>query len=495
MSLIQIADLTFGYAGQVDNVFEEVSFQLDSAWKTGIIGRNGRGKTTLLKLLLGSYEYRGVIMASQDFVYFPFEIEDEEQETLQLVENLIPDLQQWELLREFSWLRLKEEVLYRSFDSLSKGEQTKVLLAALFLKENSFLLIDEPTDHLDAESRQIVSSYLKRQRGFMLVSHDRAFLDNCIDHVLAINKAGIEVQKGNYSSWWLNRERRDQFEQTENDKLLREIGHLSEASRRSAKWSDQIEKSKRGDYNPVGKKDKGYIGHQAAKMMKRSKATEQRRENAIEEKSKLLKNIERAERLFIPTRLYHADRLAEFQGLSIIYDGVPVFSGIDLRVGRGERIAISGRNGSGKSSLLKLLCGEEIPHEGEGFIGGKLQISYVSQDTAFLQGNLSAYARQRGIEESRFKAILNKLDFWSEQLSQNMETFSSGQKKKVLLAASLCDSAHLYIWDEPLNFIDVLSRIQIEELILESEPTMVLVEHDRVFLDRVATRHFMLPGE
>lgn len=123
--------------------------------------------------------------------------------------------------KELSLIEVNEDALYRPFNSLSNGEQTKVLLAVLFLKENSFLLIDEPTNHLDLRTREIVSNYLKGKKGFILVSHDRVFLDNCIDHILSINRTNIEIQKGNFSSWWANKQLQDNYELAQNERLKR----------------------------------------------------------------------------------------------------------------------------------------------------------------------------------------------------------------------------------------------------------------------------------
>ena len=145
MSLINITNLTFSYDGSYSNIFENVSFQIDTNWRLGFTGRNGRGKTTFLKLLYGQYEYSGAISGSIAFEYFPYEIADEEFFTIDTIRSISPDAQDWEIMRELSLLDVDESVLYRPFSTLSKGEQTKALLAALFLKENSFLLIDEPT--------------------------------------------------------------------------------------------------------------------------------------------------------------------------------------------------------------------------------------------------------------------------------------------------------------------------------------------------------------
>lgn len=488
MSLINVTNLTFAYDGSYDNIFENVSFQIDTDWKLGFTGRNGRGKTTFLGLLLGKYEHSGTISADVSFEYFPYHVENKENNTLDVISDIFPDYVHWQLMREFSLLEVSEDVLYRPFDSLSNGEQTKVLLAALFIKENSFLLIDEPTNHLDMSARKLVSDYLNTKRGFILVSHDRSFLDNCVDHILSINKTNIESQKGNFSDWWENKKRQDNFELAENDKLRKDINRLSDSAKRTGNWSHEVEKTKNGTTNSGSKVDKGYIGHKAAKMMKRSKSIEQRQQSAIDEKSKLLKNIESSDNLKISQLVYHKNQLAELDHVSIFYGEKMVCADISFSIEQGERIALSGKNGSGKSSILKLICGENINYTGTFRKGSQLEISYVSQDTSHLQGNLSDYAASNGIDESLFKSILRKLDFSRVQFEKNISSFSGGQKKKVLIAKSLCEKVHLHIWDEPLNFIDVISRMQIEELLLEYSPTILFVEHDREFCKNVATK-------
>lgn len=492
MSLISVKDLTFSYEGSYDNIFEHVSFQIDTDWKLGFTGRNGRGKTTFLNLLLGNYEYNGTISANVDFEYFPFPVENGEDLTIDVIEGIAPDHVHWKLMRELTLLAVSEDVLYRPFWTLSKGEQTKVLLAVLFLKENRFLLIDEPTNHLDMEAREIVSGYLKAKQGYILISHDRAFLDNCIDHILSVNKTNIEIQKGNFSTWWENKEMQDRFELAENEKLKEDIKRLTAAAQRTSDWSDQVEKTKNGTRTGGVKADKGYIGHMAAKMMKHSKSIETRQQSAIEEKSKLLKNIESADKLKISPLKFHTSHLAALDHVSIYYDGDMVCDDVSLTIEQGDRIALCGRNGSGKSSILKLICGENIIYNGTFRKGSKLKISYASQDTSYLKGSLTDYAKEYGIDDSLFKAILRKLDFSRVQFEKDLSDFSGGQKKKVLIARSLCESAHLYIWDEPLNFIDVISRMQIEALLLEYTPTILFVEHDRAFCKNIATRMISL---
>ena len=491
MSLINISHLSFAYDGSYDKVFEDVSFQLDTDWKLGFTGRNGRGKTTFLRLLLGQYEYGGSISASVRFEYFPCEPIHPEWLAWDALEELEPGLERWRLLREMARLELEEEVLYRPYYTLSHGEQTKLLLALLFLREGGFPLIDEPTNHLDAHGRQVVSRYLSGKKGFLLVSHDRAFLDGCVDHILSINKANIEIQKGNFSSWWENKRRQDAFELAENEKLKKEIGRLRETAREKAQWSDAAESRKTGISRIQVDNVKGWRplqGAKSKKQMARAKAIETRRETAIEEKEKLLKNLEHQAALKLSQTAYHKERLLLMRDLAVDYGNGPVCGEVSLELLQGERLALLGRNGSGKSSLLKLICGEDVPYRGRLEKGSGLKISYVPQDAGNLRGDLSDYARAYGIDESLFKAILIKLDFARRQFEKDMGEFSAGQKKKVLIARSLCETAHLHVWDEPMNYIDVISRMQIEELILQHRPTLLFVEHDRAFCDRVATK-------
>lgn len=488
MSMIKAENLTFAYPSSCDNVFENVNFQIDTDWKLGFVGRNGRGKTTFLNLLLGKYEYSGKIISSVQFDYFPYAVADKSRSTESVLREVCPLAEEWEVMRELSYLEVDADVLWREFGTLSNGEQTKTLLAALFLNDGHFLLIDEPTNHLDSKARELVAKYLKKKKGFILVSHDRSFLDSCVDHILSINRASIEVQSGNFSSWMANFERQQEFEAAQNEKIQKDIGRLQKAVKRSAAWSDQVEASKYG----AGVPDRGYVGHKAAKMMKRSKTIEARAQNAIEQKSELLKNTETTEKLKLAPLLHYADTLVSFSDVAPCYDGKAVCEPVTFNVRRGERAALDGRNGSGKSSLLKLIKGEHIEHAGTVELASGIVISYVSQDTSHLRGNLSDFAYENHIDESLMKAILRKMDFERIQFEKDMQDFSGGQKKKVLIAKSLCEQAHLYVWDEPLNYIDIYSRMQIEQVIKEFSPAMVFVEHDSAFRAAIATKTIQL---
>lgn len=488
MSQIQINDLTFTYENSYTPVFEHISLQLDTNWKLGFIGRNGRGKTTFCKLLTGEYSYSGTISAPVQFDYFPFPVPEPYRLVLDLLEELAPQAQQWQFRKELTLLEVSDDVLYQPFATLSNGQQTKVLLVALFLRENHFLLIDEPTNHLDQRGRQIVSRYLNSKQGFLLISHDRQFLDGCIDHILSINKTNLELQEGNLRSWYANQQRQEQFERTQQTRLKKEIQQLQQSAKRTAHWSDQVEASKKGARNGDSKPDRGYIGHKAAKMMQRSKTLEQRQQKAITEKTALLQNAERFDALKLSALPAPAQQLVWLREVAIRYDSTIVNQPVSFEITAGERIALQGANGCGKSSLLKLILGEPLQYTGSIERNSRLKISYISQSTTHLQGTLQNYAQQQQIELSQFFAILNKLDFSRNQLEQPMQTYSMGQKKKVLLAASLCQQAHLYIWDEPLNYMDLYSRFQLEDVLLHFQPTLLFVEHDQQFVEKIATK-------
>lgn len=508
MAMLSISHLSFAYEGSYDPVFSDFSVTLDTNWRTGLVGRNGKGKTTLLRLLSGALP-TDAVSCPAECTYFPFPVPEPARTTAAVLRGLDPrgDWADWELLCELSRLQVPEEALERPFDTLSNGERTKCLLAALFLREDRFLLIDEPTNHLDAEGRLLVSDYLRSKRGFLLVSHDRTFLDGCVDHILALNRVGAELQRGNFSSWWENRERQNRFEAAEQEKRRREVARMEEAARRASGWSDQLEKTKYGSRNAGLRPDRGYIGHKSAKMMKRAKAMEERRESALQAQKALLQNVEEPETLKLFPERYHAGTLLSLRDVSAFYGTHPVLREVSLTVSRGERIALRGKNGCGKTSLLRILNGEagerseslcrgsdaEICPEGLSYTGillrgSGLKISYVPQDASGLCGSLSAFAEASGIDGTLFRAILRKLGFSRMQFEKDLSALSEGQKKKILLARSLCEHAHLYIWDEPLNYIDVFSRMQLEALLLEYAPTMVFVEHDRTFADRTATR-------
>ncbi|MBO4883933.1 MAG: ABC-F family ATP-binding cassette domain-containing protein [Clostridia bacterium] len=522
MSVIQIENLSFTYPGSAYPVFEDCSFTMDTDWRLGLVGRNGRGKTTLMRLLDGTLTGSGSITASVSFDYFPFAFdlnlsarramkravapfEEMEAEMARLLAQGEEGVSAWGELehayaaaggygidaaieKEAGELGFPASELERPVASFSPGERTRLMLGAMFLRRNRFLLIDEPTNHLDREGRERVAAYLKSKKGFLLVSHDRWFLDQTVDHICALHKTGMHVEQGNYSSYAANKARQDAFEQERNEKLQGDIRRLTETAREKAAWSDRVESGKIGGHIY----DRGAVGHKAAKMMKRALAIERRTEAMIEEKKSLLRDIEYASWLTLHPLEHPARVLVRLTDAVAGYDGRAVLGPMNLEIAQGERVAVSGGNGQGKSTLLKLIQGILPPMGGRVHRASGLVISALPQLADGWSGTPREVGEREGLDLSYFLMLLRKLDFPREAFERDMTGFSMGQKKKVLLAASMARPAHLYLWDEPLNYIDLPSREQVENMLAETDATLLFVEHDRRFEERIATRRIEL---
>ena len=473
---LSIRDLTFAYPGG-EPVFEHLNLNLDTGWRLGVIGRNGRGKTTLLRLMMGRMPFEGAIDLPLEAAYFPYEVPDASLPALDVLRKAAPRAQEWRILREWQLLGIGEEALDRPFGTLSRGEQTKALLSALFAREDAYPLIDEPTNHLDAHGRELVARYLRRKDGFLLVSHDRAFLNSCVDHVLALNRSDAWVMQGDYDAWQERFDQQNAWEEARNEDLKRDIVRLEASARRAARWSDRCEKGKfHVAPSETAAVDRGYVGARSAALMKRSTSTLRRRERAVEERRGLLHNVERVGELRLTVLRHPKETLVRVEEGVVRYDGRVVCEGLRFDIRRGDRVALTGPNGAGGAL------------EGKVSLASGLVVSYVPQDAEGLCGGMRDFIQRNGLDETLFKAILRNMDMSREHFDQDLSELSQGQKKKLLLARSLCTPAHLYLWDEPLNYIDVLSRRQVENLILRYAPALLVVEHDARFLETVCTR-------
>lgn len=524
MSTIQINKMDFYYNEYYLPVFEDVNLNLDTDWKLGLIGRNGRGKTTLLKLLDGMLSpTSGNIKMSIKTEMFPYEIKNSEGTTLKVIRSLIAPFDKWEgalrlleekmktesndtilleygnlldeytfaggfvinsfIERELRLMCLDKSILNQEFNTLSGGEQTKIQIIALFLRKNRFLLIDEPTNHLDLEGRKTLSDYMKKKSGFIVVSHDRKFIDSVSDHILSINKNNIYIEKGTYSSWMRNKDLRDEFELKTSEKLKREIRDLELASKRSRVWSNDKEKQKIGCRG-----DKGHIGRVAAKIMKRALATERRINDNLLEKKNLLKNVEITRDIVVKQDEFESDVYLSVSNIAFGYGDKDIVKNLSFRVSKGDRIWIKGANGTGKTTLLKVLLNEHSISSGKIDFDDEIIIAKSSQSPIWQSGFLTDRIEDEGIDKHLFQTVLSYFDIDEAFYTRPIEVFSEGEKKKVDLARSLVLKNHILIWDEPLNYIDITVRVQVEKAIYRYEPTIIFVEHDSYFGETVSTR-------
>lgn len=480
MSNISIKNLTFAYPGQVA-LFDNANFELDTSWRLGLLGRNGRGKTTLFKILQNKLSYTGTINVSVPLAYFPQPLGDQTQLALYCLQET-GNFLEWELKRELKLFGISEDLLWQPFNTLSGGEQTKLMLCALFCQADHFFLLDEPTNHLDLAGRKELVAYLKQKKqGFIITSHDRTFLNQTIDHTLVIERSQLHLENGDLVSYEMQKKRRDSHDIQQNEKTRHELKRLKQAALTKENWASQAERQKQNNSHA----DKGFIGRRAAKVMKRATALKSRAEEQIKQKETQLKNLEVSEPLSLNYQPTHKQVLVKAKNFTLAYEK-PLFSPLNFEVKAGEIVVLKGNNGSGKSSLFQaLLKSSKAISSGELSLNTK-NISVVRQDFSANRGTLKEFAQKRDLDYTLLLTLLKKLGFERHTFDVLLENMSLGQQKKVELAASLATPAELYLWDEPLNYLDTYNQDQLLTLLQETKPALLVIEHDQNFIDQIA---------
>ena len=292
------------------------------------------------------------------------------------------------------------------------------------------------------------------------------------------------VQQGNYSSYEYDYELKWEFELKQRDKIEKDIRRLEEVARDRRNWSNAREKEK------IGAGDKGFVSHRAAKMMKRALHVERRIDQQLQEKKELIKHKEHIPYLKI-TQHQQVSVLFQVSHLNVSYGDKMILRDISFTLEAGERLVIEGPNGSGKTTLIKSLL-EQIPYDGMIKRDNRVKVAYVSQFPKYQSGFLRDILQIEQLEEARFRSILGALSCHRDIFLRDLSSFSLGELKKVEMARSLYNPSQVLIWDEPLNGLDILSRKAIEEAILQSEPTMIFIEHDETFIEKIATKRLVL---
>ena len=503
--LLSVSNATKSFGG--DLVFAGVTFRVNAGEKVALVGRNGEGKTTLLKAMTGELELdegsinlargaemdylsqvanfdpgatvRQVAEASRKHVL-------ELQERLSVLEERLQNNPTEDELEEFGVLHehfldsrgysadtdirlvlkrmgFTEEEFEKKASSLSGGEKTRLTLARILLEEPDILLLDEPTNHLDLDGVEWLEEWLKNYRGAVItVSHDRRFLENVATRVIEMHNHSIVDWPHPFNKYLQLREA---------DELRR-----AEVARRQQKEIDALDEYVRRFMN----------SERVAQARGRLKQLEKLKQDRIEAPTK---SKGMAATLKVAKR--SGDLVLEATGLSKGYSGVSLFDNVDWTVRRGERWGVVGANGAGKSTLVKCLLGVVEPDAGAARIGATVSIGYFSQDATELDHEstpLEILNRECDLEFPEARNLLGRFLLSGEQVFQPVATLSGGEKNKLSLAKITAMKPNTLVLDEPTNHLDMDSREALARVLDEFDGTLVLVSHDRHLLDNATNQ-------
>ena len=497
-------------------ILDGLTFQVDTGERVGLLGPNGCGKTTLLRILTGVVDCdegevviapgKRVGLISQIPVYpAGYTVEDVldtafeplrkiEQEMSRLARQMAGGENDPALLARYdklsaafqagggyetdtaknkvcNGLSIPSSMRERPFDKLSGGEKTRVNLARLILEDTDILLLDEPTNHLDLRATEWLEEYLEKFKGTVLaVSHDRYFLDSVVDRVIEIERGKAEFYAGNYSFYAVEKQRRYEEQLRQYEKEQAKIQQLEKAAQQLRIWA--------------------YSGND--KIFKRAQSMEKRIERL---RTTDRPRRERKMQARFGQREFRGDEVLSVKGLAKSFGGRTLFSGVNLEVEGGERIALLGDNGTGKSTLLQLLLGEEAPDEGKIRLGPTVRIGYLPQIIHFSHPERNLVDTMIYELDCTAQTARNRLaafQFRGEDVFKPVSALSGGEQSRLRLCMLMDAKINLLILDEPTNHLDIQSREWIEQAVEEYEGNLLFVSHDRYFIDRFATRIWML---
>ena len=495
------------------NVLDGLTFQIDQGERVGLLGRNGAGKTTLFKILTGELDYdegsvtigqgRRVGLISQIPVYpAGYTVEDVLRSAFARLESLAEEMRPLEarmaagesdpaLLRRYGTLSERFEAFggydtdvavnkianglsisggdaAQLFDSLSGGEKTRVNLGRLILEDTDILLLDEPTNHLDLHATEWLEEYIRGFRGTVVtISHDRYFLDRTVTRIIEIQDGKAEFYSGNYSFYAVEKERRYQERMKQYEKEQAKIQQLEKAAEQLRVWAFMgMDKTYRRAIS---------MEKRIERMRTTSKPTKARKMDA---------RFSSAE--------FHGDEVLGIRNVSKSYGDKQLFEGITLKVEGGERIALIGDNGTGKSTLIKMIVGELYPDDGRIRTGPQVKEAYLPQIVHFdhPDWNLveNMMAAKKGLSAQSARNRLAAYDFRGEDVFKPVSVLSGGEQSRLRLCMLMDDEINFLILDEPTNHLDIDSREWIEEAVEAYDGTLLFVSHDRYFINRFATR-------
>jgi len=529
MQYIKANNLKFCYETQSENILEDVPFEVINSSRIGLIGKNGCGKTTILKLLKGEItQIAGNIYFRKDLIFgfLPQEINLSENisvsdflwkvyPTLFELKMKMDNLQNFseqeivEIYAEFeknrgykfesrfektlSQFELDSEMLNRSLSSLSGGEKTKIAFCRIMLNEPDILLLDEPTNHLDIKTLNWLESYLQKiSIPFLVISHDRRFLDNCVNEIWELENKNLTTYSGNYSFYKNEKETELNRKMHQYEIQKRKIKQLKNTltQRRSWALNHQAQTGKEG-YAPVYET----IVNPAKSAMKRAKNIETRihKEIAKEESEKPF--IEKKRKIQIHDSDLKSRFILKAENLGKSFGSKNIFQNLSFTVRNHSRLAINGVNGSGKTTLLKILVGEISEFEGIFSWNPQTKIGYYSQEFENLNPDNAIIEEviQGNYEiQSEARTILGCLNIRKNKVHQKINSLSIGERSKTALAKIIVSNANVLLLDEPTNHLEISAREALEDALIKFNGTVIFVSHDRYLQGKLATEFLEL---
>lgn len=513
--------LSFG----ANEVLTDVSFEIKQGERVGLIGRNGTGKSTILKLITEYLQPEQGQIALRKNTRIGFLAQapeyDAKMSVYEVLEQCFQEVKKWQqqlegleqkmadprnagnntlsqLMLEYGRLQEKFEEAGgyqissridgianglgiglddypRPFSSLSGGEKTKAGLAALLLTQPDILILDEPTNHLDMSSIEWLETFLNNYRGTVIVvSHDRYFLNRVITKIIELEDGEAVTYLTNYTGYQKEKESRLLSEFTNYQEQQKKIKKMQESIKQLIEWGNRS--------NPA---NPGF--HRRAASMQKALDRMIKLKRPILERKKIDLHLEQSDR--------SGKQVISLEGISKAYANRPLFSQVSARLFYGERIVLMGKNGCGKSTLLKLILDQENPDHGEIHLGSRVNIGYLSQDSAPLKSDqtvLQYFRAELNREEGEARKQLAKFLFYGSDVFQKIGSLSGGEWSRLQLALLMYQKPNLLLLDEPTNHLDIDSREALEEALEEFPGTLLAVSHDRYFINRLAHKVWVL---
>lgn len=533
LEMIEININEMGKFYGANRIFKNISFSVKTGERIGLIGPNGCGKTTILKILTGVEDYqegqlairKGLRMGYlnqiplydkdllvEDVMTLAFEdlIQTKKKMTeLELKLQNTDDGNMEDLLKQYgelchyfeeaggydietkvnkiaTGLNISNELRKRQYDSLSGGEKTRIELAKVLLEEPDLLLLDEPSNHLDMASIEWLEEFLKVYTGSaLIVSHDRYFLDRVVTGIVEMSFDNTCIYNGNYSYYVIEKERRFLIEMKYYDQQQKEIKRMEEQIKRYKIWGEM---------------------RNSNKMFKKAKELEKRLSKVDKMERPVFEN--KKVKLLFDTSSRSGKRVLEVDGVSKSFDDNHLFTNVNLEVFFGESVCILGNNGTGKSTMLKIIIGEAAFEEGifinmgdevidinkdEGMVkfGSRVKIGYLPQEIRFEDEDMTIleyFQNLHNLPDYLIRKELAKVLFVKDDVEKKIGSLSGGEKSRLKLCSLMYDKANFLLLDEPTNHLDIESREVLEEMLIDYEGTILFVSHDRYFIAKLSNR-------